>query len=679
MKRCKNRSAGYGLGMIIGLASFLSAEAQSVNSIGMEMVSIEPGTFLMGDTGLGRNYDEAPAHPVTISRQFRISATEVTNAQFEQFMPEHRVWRGKNGFSSRDNEAVIYVNYQEAVAFCKWLSEREGKIYRLPTEAEWEYVCRAGSTGPYAIGDRALPKSMLKRQEHAWNPKSVPLEGKRGEPNAWGVYDMHGNVEEWCLDYYAPYPESAQTDPAGPDTGECRVVRGGSHNTPVTYLRSANRSGLLPEDRTLYTGFRVVEVLDDDSLRYASVQARKPSGPTEGFRWKKRRGALFVHPRNFIRNEDIPTTKGMFQHNHCPAATWLPNGDLLAIWFSTEDEKDREMTILASRLKNGCREWSKPELFFKVPDRNMTGSALYYDESSGILYHFNGVEAAGTWQNLACIVRTSSDNGYSWTKPRFVNAEHEPGNQVIAGTIRTRKGTLLQPCDATPTVRGGSILHISEDEGKTWVRSDNGLQDSIPDFAIGKQGHRIAGIHAGVVELLDGRLLAFGRDNNLLHNGEYRMPQSISRDSGRSWHYDASEFPPISSGQRLVLTRLREGPLLLVSFTDARIDSKNIRGMEFTRNGKTFIGYGMYAALSFDEGRTWPIKKLLTDGTEDYLYGGAFTGYFKMDACHAEPKGYLAVTQSPDGVIHLFSSALHYQFNLEWLTSEDNQQTNNHE
>ena len=106
---------------------------------------------------------------------------------------------------------------------------------------------------------------------------------------------------------------------------------------------------------------------------------------------------------------------------------------------------------------------------------------------------------------------------------------------------------------------------------------------------------------------------------------------------------------------------------MMISFTDASIDYRNIEGMAFSGRDGEYRGYGMYAALSFDEGKTWPVKKLLTDGTRRYLDGGAFTGWFLSDVTHAEPKGYLAVTQGPDNMIHLCTSALHYMFNLEWL------------
>lgn len=147
------------------------------------------------------------------------------------------------------------------------------------------------------------------------------------------------------------------------------------------------------------------------------------------------------------------------------------------------------------------------------------------------------------------------------------------------------------------------------------------------------------------------------------------MPMSISHDMGKSWTYHASLFPPIDGGQRLVFLRLREGPLLLISFTDHPLRTpKGEQGMDFTDStGKTYKGYGLYAALSYDEGKTWPIKRLLTDGKEELLNGGAWTQYFLKDETHAEPRGYMAATQSPDNLIHLVSSRLYYCFNLAWL------------
>ena len=183
-----------------------------VNSIGMKFVRIEPGSFLMGQEE-GGDWDERPVHKVNITRPFCMAVTEVTNAQYEKFDPEHRKLRGKLGFSRDDDEAVVFVSWDDANRFCEWLSKKEGKPYRLPTEAEWEYACRAGTTTSYHTG-QALPKEFHKNVRMSWFPdfarskkdsEVVPLTVGRTQSNPWGIFDMHGNVEEWCYDWYGSY------------------------------------------------------------------------------------------------------------------------------------------------------------------------------------------------------------------------------------------------------------------------------------------------------------------------------------------------------------------------------------------------------------------------------------------------------------------------------------------
>ncbi len=352
-------------------------------------------------------------------------------------------------------------------------------------------------------------------------------------------------------------------------------------------------------------------------------------------------------------------------HNHQPAITWLENGDLMAVWYTTEKEAGAELTVLASRMRAGAEGWDPSSEFFKAPRRNMHGSAIFHD-GTGALFHFNGMgpDSGTGWAHLALLMRTSRDNGASWSPPRAIGPRVTGRKQVIAGTIKTAAGVLVQPCDATPDGDGGTALHISRDGGMTW--RDPGADKPTPAFEDGAVGEgTIAGIHAGVVELQDGRLMAFGRGDTI----NERMPKSVSGDLGETWTYSATPFPPIRSGQRLVLRRLQEGPILLVSFTDFGRLGRNRPGIAFENaDGSTFMGHGMFAALSFDDGETWPVRKLLTPGgPERELDGGAWTGAFKRDATHAEPRGYLAATQSPDGVIHLISSRLHYRFNLAWL------------
>ncbi len=662
----KNR--GKLIGGLVGIWMVQFAFAQQLPEI--RMVDIPAGSFYMGGEGGGENYDELPVHKVNITHPFKMSVTEITNAQFEAFRPEHKTLRGKNGLSLEDDEAVVYVSYVDAMAFCEWLSQKEGKHYRLPTEAEWEYACRAGTYYLYNTGD-GLPEAYRKNQQTARDLKPVSLKVGQTPPNAFGLCDMHGNVEEWCLDWYGPYLPGEQNDPAGRTTGDFRVTRGGSHNTPDKYLRSGNRMAMIPDDKHAQTGFRIVESGFTPVATVAPVLP--PTNQQEvnqtDYTWTVVKEPVFKAPVPYVLQPE-PGSGGnpFFSHNHQPAITWCDNGDLLAIWFSADEENGRGMVVLASRLRAGMEKWDRSSLFFKVPDRNMTGSALLNDRQ-GTLYHLNGVEASGDWQNLMMVMRTSRDNGQTWSAPHIIAPEHTKRHQVIAGTIRTREGWLIQPCDAGPGSHDGAAIHISKDGGKTWQDPWDGKP--LPEFKEGNTSSTIAGIHAGVVQLKDGSLMALARGNSILNKeGKLRMPISISKDMGKTWTYYASEFPPIDGGQRLVFMRLNEGPLLLISFTDHPLRTPEAeRGMIFPdREGNNYRGYGLYAAISYDEGKTWPVKRLLTDGITRFLDGGAWTKHFLMDATHAEPRGYMAATQSPDNLIHLVSSRLYYCFNLAWIT-----------
>jgi len=666
--------------IVLAVCSSLTAaenDGTILNSLGMKMVPIQAGQFQMGSEQ--GDWDERPVHRVTISRPFHMSATEVTNAQYEQFDANHRKLRGKLGFSKEDDEAVVFVDWHEAVAFCEWLSKKEGKSYRLPTEAEREYACRAGTTTAYHTGDE-LPTAFQKNVRNSWFPapdrskpdEVVPVAVAKTPPNAWGLYDMHGNVEEWCADWYGPYVGDEQTDPVGSKGGDFRVTRGGSHSTLLPHLRSANRSGMLPDDKTWLVGFRVV--MTEASTTKPSPSWPKPLNqlqvsqkiPTDLASGPDPSKPYFRGPLPYVKI--VPGSNGPLfsKHNHDPALVECPNGDLLAIWYTCLTEPGRELGIAAARLRHGADQWDSASPFWDAPDRNDHAPAMWAD-GKGTIFHFNGLSAAGTWGSLATILRTSKDSGATWSTARLINPEHGLRHMPVESVFQTREGWMILPCDAVPGGGGGTAIHISKDGGDTW--EDPSSDTSRPTFVAGGKGGSIAGIHGGVTQLRDGRLMAHGRGDNI----DGRMPKSISQDMGRTWTYSATEFPPIGGNQRLVLMRLREGPLLFVSFSHdffryRREPEKAPPFFVTDAAGEKRRIHGMFAALSFDEGETWPIKKPVTPGGPPrQLTGVTLTGSFLLDDTHAEPRGYLSGCQTPDGVIHVISSGLHYSLNLAWL------------
>ncbi len=190
--------------------SFNKKEVKT-NSLKMNFIKINPGSFYMGSNQ--GEYDEKPIHRVAIFSPFSISTTPVTNSQYEQFDLNHKLLQGKRTISCHDNEAVLFVSWHDAVAFTKWLSQKEGKPYRLPTtETEWKYACRAGTITLFNTGD-SLPVIYHLNQKIEWYPKPVILAVGKSPANQWGLFNMHGLDEEWCLDWYGPYIDKVQTDP----------------------------------------------------------------------------------------------------------------------------------------------------------------------------------------------------------------------------------------------------------------------------------------------------------------------------------------------------------------------------------------------------------------------------------------------------------------------------------
>jgi sulfatase modifying factor 1 len=298
------------------------------NSLGMSFVRIPAGSFAMGANetveSFARDFpgyeagrlaglaDEGPVHTVLISRAFDLGQHEVTVGQFRAFLKasghvpgsiadgtggygfnaaydpattvRRDAFQGRDpryswqnpGFAQTDDHPVVNVTWNDAVAMAQWLSRKEGRVYRLPTEAEWEYACRAGTRTRYHSGD--APVSLAKVANtfdldsavnwSRWSSNALPVHDGyaftspvgRFQPNAWGVYDMHGNAWEWTADWHGDtyYAESPAVDPKGPPDGEVRVRRGGSWHTWALYARSSFRNWNTPQTRYPLVGMRLV-------------------------------------------------------------------------------------------------------------------------------------------------------------------------------------------------------------------------------------------------------------------------------------------------------------------------------------------------------------------------------------------------------------------------------------
>ena len=298
--------AGRLIVFIAALALIHTAAAWALPESGFEiagvefrLVTIPPGTFIMGsDSADG---DERPAHKVTIDYSFDIGKTEVTVAQFRTFVEatgyEKQGWTWDRrcsdhigsvekkpcenpAFEQTDSHSIARADYNDAKAFCEWLSKQTGQHFRLPTEAEWEYACRAGTTGDYA-GDI---------EQMAWFDATSeglihPVAQKK--PNPWGLYDMHGNVWEWCDDIYywnyknAPADGSAAMTPDVPaDVASRRALRGGSGCSPKESCRSSSRYGVYRFYRQCTTGFRIVRCAKYAGIDRPASAAKKSRKPT---------------------------------------------------------------------------------------------------------------------------------------------------------------------------------------------------------------------------------------------------------------------------------------------------------------------------------------------------------------------------------------------------------------
>ncbi|MDP6544899.1 MAG: formylglycine-generating enzyme family protein [Phycisphaerae bacterium] len=238
----------------------------------MKLALIPAGEFTMGSKlsaeEVGKQFgskaedhaDEHPPRQVTISKPFYMGVTEVTQHQWKAVMGS-QPWAKQSYTRDKADHAASYISWSDATTFCTKLSKKTGRSVRLPTEAEWEYACRAGTTTAFNSGDD--PSTL---GDYAWYRTNIYEKKEKyahsvgtKKPNAWGLYDMHGNVYEWCADWYAKsYAEADTSDPKGPPTGEERVARGGSWRSIPAHCRAARRTRFAPGSRFNTFGFRVV-------------------------------------------------------------------------------------------------------------------------------------------------------------------------------------------------------------------------------------------------------------------------------------------------------------------------------------------------------------------------------------------------------------------------------------
>ncbi|MCG6909173.1 MAG: formylglycine-generating enzyme family protein [Deltaproteobacteria bacterium] len=245
----------------------LALEKTYRNTIGMTFVLIPAGTFVMGspenEAGRDRHGGEEQ-HTVTLTKPIYMQSTEVTVDQWESIMGKPLIgWRRGAG-----NMPVTRVSWNDCQKFIEKLNARGEGVYRLPTEAEWEYACRAGTQTPFSWGDKIeCDKAMYGNKKgsgaclqylHTLKlDAGKPAPVKTFAPNAWGLYDMQGNVWEWCQDWYGDYDLEPVKDPTGPSEGNHRVRRGGGWASKWYDLRSANRAYSHPSNRIKIIGFRV--------------------------------------------------------------------------------------------------------------------------------------------------------------------------------------------------------------------------------------------------------------------------------------------------------------------------------------------------------------------------------------------------------------------------------------
>jgi hypothetical protein len=509
--------------------------------------------------------------------------------------------------------------------YCAWLTKRTGKQYRLPTEAEWEYVARAGHGG-YA-----------------------PSPGK-DEANAFGIKNMGVGRPEWVLDWYGPYEAGAQVDPVGPVGGYTRVVRGGGldfrHAKPGEivpaespyFSRAANRASMAPSYSEVdgNIGFRVVQAPMPETKPTAEQRLffetavkqtadRITDGPDVARPWYHER-EMFPDLQGKSMPEvgwKLGLARGLGINYHNSAIQQLPNGDMLAAYYNTPNqEDDPDQTVLVMRRRAGSEDWDMPEPWPYFADAANAAPVIWndkgYKSQPAKVWFFWGFPRLIGAPPFAYM--TSTDNGANWSQVSFPHFTGKIGryvSQPINSAVRTTDGTILMPTDSTGRDADGngsvSAVWGTHDDGKTWYDT----------------GGRTAGRHTTLVVAKDGEtLLGFGGKNSEIGG---KMPLATSHDEGKTWVKSKTGFDELLSGERPSVIRLKSGRLFFVADYNPT-------------HQKHIHKDGAYVALSDDDGATWTMKRL---------------------PANILTVGYTTATQSADGLIHVVTSKNKPNYEIE--------------
>ncbi|MHC4574178.1 MAG: SUMF1/EgtB/PvdO family nonheme iron enzyme [Planctomycetota bacterium] len=572
------------------------------NSLGMVFIGIPPGTFTMGagdsfriqDEGM-LDYDEQPAHEVTISKPLFMLQTRVADAYYQQ--------SGLPGSASD-------VSWDNAAAFCQWLSILEGRTYRLPTEAEWEYVFE--------------------------NPRGVEGMDQR----------------EWVRDWHGLYGHDPLTDPVGPVNGVLKVIRGGTERDRWALPTNATyEPWYLGEAQAC--GFRVVLEQEPAETPHVSIgpycqaavkQSTAPAlqGPDPDIPYFTVRFSMPVPPDNMeeygMRVSGLASMLGCcpstLHHNHSPGFEIMPNGDAVAVWFSAyEDEYGDDTRFVQARLRYGSDQWDLPELFWDMKGMN-DESGLLWTEGDGTVHFFGGGRIDDS-DRRPLVMAVSTDSGATWNleRPYFPIPAVNFTAQPCQNAWRQDSSTIYAVTDGD-NPSASSIVWRSTDNGLTWY----------------DMGGRTNGRHSTIVPIGDsGELLSYGGKNSDIDG---YMPWNRSYNWGASWlEAGPTDFSPLGSNQRPCLIRLANGKLAFCA--DAQ-HKNNYKPPD------TPYDYGCLVAISSNDGDSWSIRNLpVTLPHEwDRDYGTL---------------GYSTIRQAPSGVIHILTTmthpCLHYEFNERWIYS----------